>query len=152
MAITSLLRAIVATLAGLATLPGSSSAELLARLYAASNDGIVTTLELKNNTIISSSTASRAANATLPSISLDVAGLSQACGRSPSWLTLDSRNAKLYCINEGTHDPMLNGTLKVFDMLSNGNLSARGSVSVPGLPTHAELFNMSSSKGLAVTS
>jgi 6-phosphogluconolactonase (cycloisomerase 2 family) len=79
-------------------------------LYAASYSGLVTTLNL-----------SLAAYRDAP-VKLETLATTDACGGSPSWLTLDWMNGVLYCTDEGIKDGK-NGSLVSFATNENGTLA-----------------------------
>jgi len=126
----SLLQAGARTLAGLALLPGASSATLL---YVASYAGTVTTLNLTGTT---------------PGhASLELVGSSTGCAPNPSWLTLDKATSTLYCLNEGLNTP--NGSLAELGTSPSGELSLRSTVTTPSGPVSGVIYG-SNGSGIAL--
>ena len=93
-------------------------------LYAATSDGKVTTLALENS------------NGTL---SLSVTSETAQCATNPSWLTLDSENRILYCLDRG-NARTANGSLNSFEVRPGGNLTRVGRTIVPLSGVHMDLF------------
>lgn len=123
------------SLAGVLPLLGVAGYVSATMLYVASYSGVVTTLNL-----------------TLPvgvGISvLEPVATTSGCAGSPSWLTLDSLNAVLYCTDEGLNNGV-EGTVSAFSTSSDGSLSSLDNVSTTVGPVSAVVYGEDST-GLAV--
>ncbi|KAK4080306.1 hypothetical protein Trihar35433_1411 [Trichoderma harzianum] len=69
---------------------------------------------------------------------LSPVAVSQSCSDNPSWLTLDSPDSILYCINEGLNTP--NGALTAFKTTPGGTLQQLGQVSTANGPVSGVVF------------
>ncbi len=114
-------------------LPSVSSATLL---YVTSYSGTLTTLNL------TTSATSNGTHSTLEQVTV-----SNGCSGNTSWLTLDSANGILYCLDEGFDKP--NGTLVSFKTSKNGTLTQLSKVPTIGGPVSAVIYGNNGS-GLAV--
>lgn len=68
--------------------------------------------------------------------SLTVVSSEKNCGAAPSWVTFDSANQVLYCVDE------LNagGSVNAFDAAADGGLTAIASAKLLGNPVHSSLY------------
>ncbi|KAK1445509.1 YkgB [Colletotrichum cuscutae] len=96
-------------------------------LYAADSGGNVTTLSLTTG-----------ANA-----SLSVASKSADCEVNPAWLTLDSANRILYCLDRGSNS-VPNGSLNSFSIGDGGALTRTARISAPASGVAGEIVTTES--------
>lgn len=96
----------------LLALPLLSTTAQAAFLYTSSYEGNVTTLNLTRRS--GSKSTPYPDDYSLTTVS------SIPCEADPSWLTLDSRNRRLYCIGEGLAG--IKGAITVFKVQTNGIL------------------------------
>ncbi|KFY00867.1 hypothetical protein O988_03071 [Pseudogymnoascus sp. VKM F-3808] len=68
--------------------------------------------------------------------SLTVVSSEKNCGPQPSWVTFDSANQVLYCVNELNQG----GTLNAFDVDAEGALTAVATANLPGNPVYSALY------------
>ena len=115
-------------------LPTASSATLM---YVTSYAGTLTTLNLTTPAV-----GDNSSKASLAQVSV-----TDGCAGSTSWLTLDSANNILYCLDEAFASP--NGTLVTFRTSDNGTLTQLDKVPTLGGPVSAVLYG-SNATGLAV--
>lgn len=108
-----------------------ASVSAASRLYAASYAGLVSTLSLA------------AGNASTGHLS--VVSQSQACGASPSWLTLDRHHDILYCLDEGVNTP--NGSITSFHTMPDGSLTPINHVETVTGPVMSVLYSASGLPG-----
>lgn len=108
-----------------------ASASAASRLYAASYDGLVSTLSLTPG---NTSTGD-----------LSVVSQSKACGASPSWLTLDRHHDILYCLDEGVNAP--NGSVTSFHTTPDGSLTPINHVETITGPVMSVLYSASGVPG-----
>lgn len=101
-------------------------------LYAATSDGNLTSLSLDgNNLAVTSKTA---------------------CGANASWLTLDSGERVLYCLDRGS-SASTNGSLNSYSVGADGLLTSINSVTAPLSGVSHELFtNNAGKRGIATAS
>jgi hypothetical protein len=109
------------------------SAALGVNLYAAGTRGTVISLALELST-----------NGSGVLTRLDS---STECGGAPSWLTLDSENGVLYCIDDTTSGQ---GSIHSFDIAGAGRLAHISSINTPIGPVSSTLYRGPGSKRLAV--
>ncbi|KAH8674608.1 Lactonase, 7-bladed beta-propeller-domain-containing protein [Tricladium varicosporioides] len=107
-------------------------------LFVASSDGIITTLSLTEST---SST-----------YDLSISSTNSDCGPNASWLTLDSANRILYCLDRG-NSSSVNGSMNSFSIGKNGILTKIDRVDAPLSGVFAEIFTAGDgSRGFATAS
>ncbi|KAF1983870.1 putative isomerase YbhE [Aulographum hederae CBS 113979] len=104
------------------------------RLYVSSYDGNITSLDLG------------AGN------SLSITSKSTDCGYSPSWLTMDSMNGILYCMDEGNASPANSplGSVNVLKTDETGILKSMGKTDTIVGPVSAATYGGGYVRGLAV--
>ncbi|KAL7937996.1 Lactonase, 7-bladed beta-propeller domain-containing protein [Trichoderma chlorosporum] len=71
-------------------------------------------------------------------LKLSPVAVSESCSDNPSWLTLDSADSILYCIDEGLNTP--DGALTAFKTSPGGTLQQLGQVSTPNGPVNGVVF------------
>ncbi|KAL0933092.1 extracellular aldonolactonase [Colletotrichum truncatum] len=119
-------------LSSLAAAPAPAAASIL---FASSYSGDITTLNLTLS-------GENATQSTLQALSS-----SNGCGPSPSWLTLDKSNSRLYCTDEGlTTD---HGSVSSFTTGPDGKLEQLAKVNTTVGPVSAVLFG-EKNNGLAI--
>lgn len=90
---------------------------LSAILYATHYSGTLSVLSLTNS-------------------SLTVVSSEENCGSAPSWVTFDSVNQVLYCVDELNQG----GSVNAFDVDAEGALMATASARLLGNPVHSALY------------
>lgn len=104
-------------------------------LYAASFSGTLTTLSLVGS--------DSKGNASLRAVDTKT-----DCGPQATWLTLDSRNSVLYCLDE-SWEP-INGTLTSYKIAADGSLTHLDSILTVDSPVSATIYG-EGGRGLAVS-
>ncbi|OJD31836.1 3-carboxymuconate cyclase [Diplodia corticola] len=113
-----------------------ATASKAVNLYAATSDGNLTSLSLTvadsgNNLTVASKTA---------------------CGANASWLTFDSKNRLLYCLDRGASSST-NGSMNSYSVASDGFLTSIDSVTAPLSGVSHEVFtNKAGKQGFATAS
>jgi 6-phosphogluconolactonase (cycloisomerase 2 family) len=91
------------------------------RLYAASYAGFVASLNFTKSN------------------ELSILSQTTDCGRSPSWLMLDSPNSVLYCLDEAVDAP--NGTITTLRIHPNGTLTKLAQLKSPAGPVMSAMYS-----------
>lgn len=104
---------------------GAATASKL--LYVSSYAGTITTLNMTDTTPSGGNAPAMKAIST-----------NQGCSPSPSWLTLDYKNAALYCVDEGLSTP--GGSLSSFRTNCDGSLKNLGKITTAGGPVSAVIY------------
>lgn len=106
-------------------------------LYVASSDGNLTTLSLTQHN---------------GSINLAATSVSQECASNPSWLSLDSENNVLYCLDRAA-STSINGSLNSFSIGDAGCLTRIDRVDALASGVHMTFFETEArKKGIASVS
>ena len=116
----------------LVTWSHSRRSPLTTLLYVSSYAGTITTLNLTQSP---------------DGTTLTLVATSDGCSPNPSWLTLDSTNARLYCLDEGLDT--LNGTLSSFEIQRSGALARLDKVETINGPVSAVVYG-DGGRGLAL--